>query len=183
MNIFFLDKKVGPCARYHVDKHVVKMILEYSQILSTAHRVLDGELVIQKVPSKKDPSKFRNKRVYKLNSYREDFLYQATHINHPCVKWTMENDKNYIWLYWLLEALHKEYTYRYDKAHKSMRLLPSLFDPPTNIPKASKNSPIALAMPDEYKTSNPEESYRQYYMGSKRHIAKWKNRPIPSWYV
>ena len=27
----------------HCDKHVVKMILEYAQLLSTAHRVLDGD--------------------------------------------------------------------------------------------------------------------------------------------
>lgn len=183
MNIFFLDPKVATCARYHVDKHVVKMILEYSQILSTAHRVLDGELVIEKVPTKKDPSKLRNKRVYKLNSIKDNFLYSATHINHPCVQWTMENDKNYRWLYWLLEALHKEYTYRYNKAHKSMKLLPSLFDPPSNIQEASKNTAVALAMPDEYKTADPVEAYRNYYMGAKRHIAKWKNRPVPSWYV
>ena len=29
--------------KLHCDKHVVKMILEYAQMLSTAHRVLDGD--------------------------------------------------------------------------------------------------------------------------------------------
>jgi len=183
MNIFFLDKNVKSCARYHMDKHVVKMILEYSQILSTAHRVLDGELVVKKVPTKKDPSKFRNKKLYKLNGYNDELLYKATHINHPSVKWTMESDKNYLWLYWLLEALHSEYTYRYDKAHKSMRLLPSLQFTPSNIPVTVKNTPVALAMPEEYKTSDPAESYREYYMKGKRHLAKWKNRPTPAWYT
>ena len=42
MNIFYLDKEVVPCAQMHLDKHCVKMILEYAQLLSTAHRVLDG---------------------------------------------------------------------------------------------------------------------------------------------
>ena len=43
MNIFYLHRDVDTCAEMHNDKHVVKMILEYAQLLSTAHRVLDGE--------------------------------------------------------------------------------------------------------------------------------------------
>ena len=46
MNIFYLDKDPKTCAQYHCDKHVVKMILEYAQLLSTAHRVLDGNNII-----------------------------------------------------------------------------------------------------------------------------------------
>lgn len=42
MNIFYLDPNPTKCARYHADKHCVKMVLEYAQLLSTAHRVLDG---------------------------------------------------------------------------------------------------------------------------------------------
>ena len=43
MNIFFLDKDPIIAAQYHCDKHCVKMILEYAQLLSTAHRVLDED--------------------------------------------------------------------------------------------------------------------------------------------
>ena len=43
MNIFYLDKNFQVNAKLHCDKHVVKMIVEYAQLLSTAHRVLDGE--------------------------------------------------------------------------------------------------------------------------------------------
>jgi len=39
MNIFYLDPQPRLCAQYHCDKHVVKMILEYAQLLSTAHRI------------------------------------------------------------------------------------------------------------------------------------------------
>jgi hypothetical protein len=42
MNIFYLDEDPKICAQYHCDKHVVKMIIEYAQLFSTAHRVLDG---------------------------------------------------------------------------------------------------------------------------------------------
>ena len=43
MNIFYLDFQTDKCAEYHCDKHVTKMIVEYAQLLSTAHRVLDGK--------------------------------------------------------------------------------------------------------------------------------------------
>ena len=46
MNIFYLDHDVYKCAEMHNNKHTVKMILEYAQLLSTAHRFLDGTLVI-----------------------------------------------------------------------------------------------------------------------------------------
>ena len=43
MNIFFLDEDEKKCAQMHVDRHVCKMVIEYAQLLSTAHRVLDGQ--------------------------------------------------------------------------------------------------------------------------------------------
>ena len=45
MNIFYLSEDPVQCAKWHCDKHVTKMIIEYAQLLSTAHRVLDGEHV------------------------------------------------------------------------------------------------------------------------------------------
>ena len=43
MNIFYLSEDQKNCAEMHNDKHCVKMIVEYAQLLSTAHRVLDEE--------------------------------------------------------------------------------------------------------------------------------------------
>jgi hypothetical protein len=48
MNIFYLDPNPKICAEMHVDKHVCKMVIEYAQLLSTTHRVLDGEMYIGK---------------------------------------------------------------------------------------------------------------------------------------
>ena len=45
MNIFYLHREPDIAAQMHVDKHCVKMILETCQLLSTAHRILDGEQV------------------------------------------------------------------------------------------------------------------------------------------
>lgn len=45
MNLFYLDRDPYVAAEQHCDKHVVKMIIEYAQLLSTAHRLLDGKLM------------------------------------------------------------------------------------------------------------------------------------------
>ena len=42
MNIFYLHKDPKICAEMHLDKHCTKMLIEYAQLMSTAHRVLDG---------------------------------------------------------------------------------------------------------------------------------------------
>ena len=163
MNIFYLDEDVQKCAEYHVDRHVVKMILEYAQLLSTAHRVLDGD----------------DKKV--LPDYRENVLYRATHANHPSAKWARVNTGNYNWLYSLFLACLTEYTYRYGKVHKTSRLISDLKNPPKNMP-AGEKTPITPAMPDIYKKSDGIESYRGYYTGEKQHLASWKNRSVPNWY-
>ena len=50
MNIFVLDMNPVTAAQMQCDKHVVKMIVESAQMLSTAHRMIDGYL--EKRPSK-----------------------------------------------------------------------------------------------------------------------------------
>ena len=42
MNVFYVDKNPVTAAEMMIDKHVVKMILESAQLLSTCHRVMDG---------------------------------------------------------------------------------------------------------------------------------------------
>ena len=69
MNIFVLDTNPKICAQYHVDKHVVKMILELAQILSTAHRVLDG---IESISIQNG----RKLKSWELPDSREDILYK-----------------------------------------------------------------------------------------------------------
>jgi hypothetical protein len=81
MNIFYLDHDAERCAEMHNDKHVVKMILEYAQLLSTAHRVLDGTIIDRLSPSG------RKQKAYLLADNRESSLYSATHINHPSAVW------------------------------------------------------------------------------------------------
>ena len=179
MNIFYLSHDVTECARQHTDKHCVKMILEYAQLLSTAHRFLDGEQIIGLSKSG------RKAKRWKLNDGREDILYSATHINHPSAVWARASAENYIWLSQLLRALCKEYTYRYGKTHKvehSGLLFALANNVPTNIPVSAGFSEPTPAMPDEYKVKGSSvESYRKYYLGTKTRMFNWKNRNIPEW--
>ena len=54
MNIFYLHKDPIKNAEYHCDKHIVKMATEYCQLLSTAHRVLDGQIYLGKTKSNRN---------------------------------------------------------------------------------------------------------------------------------
>ena len=106
-------------------------------------------------------------------------IYKATHINHPCVQWTYEFDRNYHWLVRLGMALCEEYTYRYGKYHASSLLIVE-----RDIKMCvSKRVPkkFALAMPLEYQCDDPVESYRAYYRGAKADLLQYKGRERPEW--
>lgn len=178
MNIFYLDHDVHKCAEMHNDKHTVKMILEYAQLLSTAHRVLDGNVTVGLSPSG------RKRTTYVLNSAIDSILYSATHINHPSAVWVRQSSENYLWLANLLIALCEEYTYRYGKTHKVERdglCFVLLKNVPANIDNKGWSEPTP-AMPDEVKISGDSiASYRNYYINNKSHLAKWKKRDVPFW--
>ena len=176
MNIFYLDHDVTKCAEMHNDKHCVKMILEYAQLLSTTHRILDGVLSVGVSLSG------RKKTSYVIADNRDSVLYSATHINHPSCVWVRQSDKNYDWLFALFQALMTEYTHRYGKVHACSKLEMFLARLPNNIPQKPFTEPTP-AMPDICKVKNDSiSSYRNYYIMNKTHLANWKKRPIPEWY-
>jgi hypothetical protein len=156
LNIFFLSHDVEECAKWHVDKHM-KMILEYAQLLSTAHWELDNEPHIR-------------------------HLYKPTHKNHPSAVWTRQSNNNYTWLHCLLRAVCKEYTYRYGKVHatESKGIVAALATLPHSIPVGPFTQPTQ-AMPETYKQADSIQAYRDYYRIEKAPLHSWKNRPTPEW--
>ena len=183
MNIFYLHSDPRACAEMHNDKHVVKMILEYAQLLSTAHRVVDGELkVVEKYVNGSLPARYRKSKVWELPDARDGILYKATHMNHPSAVWARKTDANYKWLYSLFIALMKEYTFRYEKEHACSKLIDALSKPPTNIAKGEFTQPTP-AMPDEYKEKDSVVSYHNYYIGSKHEMSYWTKRHMPEWFI
>jgi len=184
MNIFFLSSNPIECAEMHNDKHCVKMVLEYAQLLSTAHRIING------VPDRIVSITGRKKTVYRLPDSRDGILYSATHANHPSAIWVRQSRDNYAWLWSLLRALCKEYTYRYGKVHKVERegLLEELRFVPCGIPEHPKFTEPTPAMPDDVKIKGDSiASYRNYYQKNKKHLANWSgkinSRPVPYWFV
>ena len=154
MNIFILDRDPVIAASYHCNKHCIKMILEQSQMLSTAINVT--------VPG------------------HTSATYKTTHINHPCSKWIRESSDNYLWGLNLLKALLIEYTNRYGKVHKCAAMVP-MFSMYVNRFPAIGLTPFALAMPDAYKSEDAVHAYRLYYAAAKSNIVSWSNGE-PAWW-
>lgn len=175
MNIFFLDKDPQLAAEYHHDKHVVKMILETAQLLSTAHRVIDGAQYI-------DQSTGRKIKRWKMDdSSIDDVMYKATHMNHPSNVWARESKDNYMWLYRLFINLCHEYTHRYGKVHATYNKLAFILSrPPKNIKDIGMIN-MPQAMPDEYKNVDSVAAYRAYYRGAKKDQSKYTKREVPDW--
>jgi hypothetical protein len=176
MNIFYLHEDTKECAKQHLDKHVVKMILEYAQLLSTAHRLLDGYEYEGKSISGRKAMR------WKLDDEREDNLYLASHMKHPSGIWCRETSANYQWLYSLWRDLMREYTFRYGKHHVAEKLIPFLDKLPTNI-KIGSMTTMPQCMPDQYKVPDSIQAYHNYYINDKQPFAVWTDRSIPEWYA
>jgi hypothetical protein len=153
MNIFVLDHDPVKAAQMQCDKHVVKMILESAQILSTVSAELGGIAP-----------------------------YRPTHVNHPCTIWARQSIGNWLWLVRHAKALSDEYTFRYGKIHKSKAVIVEIALRGAR-PKQGVMTPFVLCMPDEFKTNNAIESYRFFYMMKKSKFAVWKKaRAAPIWW-
>ena len=179
MNIFYLHEDTRVCAEMHCDKHVVKMIIEYSQLLCTAHRVLDGTETIGLSKSGR-----RLKRwVFHEDDSRNNF-HLASHVKHPSGIWCRENHLHYNWLYNLYVDCCKEYTYRYGKVHACERFIQPLSMLPQKISMTGKFTQPPLCMPDPCKISTDAIiSYQHFYRVEKAKFATWKNRPTPKWFL
>ena len=162
MNIFFLDKRPDNAAEMHNDKHCVKMILEYAQLLSTAHRVLDGENV-------------------------HPDLYKIAHKNHPSTIWTRSSKQHYDWLFRLFRMLSAEYTLRYSngefKVHKTWDKLGKILETaPKNIVDNGWVDP-PQCMPDHCKKPDTIDAYRNYYLTEKASFSTWNYSKQPTWWT
>jgi hypothetical protein len=167
MNIFFLHTNPRKCARWHCDKHVVKMLLETCQLLYTCHW-MTGPVDFTSAPLRKDGGQG----------------YKKAHWNHPCSKWVRRSATCYKWLARLGMELLKEYMYRYPgKTHGCAEHVKWLYN---HVPPCLNDIgwiEPAMAMPDVYKSGDAVASYRRYYLGAKAGILKWTGRNVPHWVV
>lgn len=181
MNVFYLDDDPEICAQYHLDKHVVKMNIEYAQLLSTAHRVIDGYVWKGKTANGRSINRY-----FVEDTFLNDTLYLACHVNHPSAIWVRSSSANYQWLYNLWIQLGKEYTHRYGNVHESIRKLSDvLLLQPNNIKEGffTQPPPAMKQYPECIVDGDSIQSYRNYYIKAKHSFANWTNRSSPSWWV
>ena len=177
MNIFVTDRDPFIAAQNLCDAHVVKMILESCQLLSTQDRL------------------------HGLTEGR----YKMTHVNHPC-RLCLENSSNYLWLELHLKGLLREYQERFGKRHKSGALFGAYWWGDTAIAKIKtglcpdmyyrpvESYKFPQCMPEEFKEKDADgtvytdidsvvEAYRRYYKHKKETLKRFKytNREPPEW--
>ena len=142
------------------DKHVVKMVLETAQMLSTAAR----------------------KRGFELG-------YKSAYPKHPMTRWISESSNNYSWAIKHGLALGTEYQLRYHRVHKSHEIIKELAmlddgdstqmtKPPLCMTDEYKTT---IRIDEDNATDEFDyiQSYRNYYVGDKKRFAKYTNRTTP----
>jgi len=156
MNLFFTEENPRDAAVSLCDKHVVKMILETAQMLSTTHRLLETP--------------------------QSEFVYKMTHQNHPSTKWLRSSQAAYQWGLDHLQALFKEYTHRYGKIHKTEReKIEYLKVIPKDLPKVAFVEPPQCVY-EECRETNTVLAYRAYYKARRNEIQmNWTKRSMPKW--
>ena len=151
MNIFILDENPVKAAEYHCNKHVVKMILESAQMLSTVH----WHYLWDDIKKKNHPKIFKRQRdkfkyIKAHAPVHAQPPYKMTHTHHPCTIWSAMSYGNYMWHVELAQALLNEYTKRYKKTHKTTPVIQWLTDhPPKGIPiKPRTHFAVAIKDPE-----------------------------------
>jgi hypothetical protein len=159
MNIFMLDSDSTVAAAQQCDKHCVKMVLETAQILS-AVCARYGVIV--------------------------EGGYRVTHKHHPCTIWAGDSRTNFDWLVEHGRALATEYTRRYGRVHKSLRVINLYAQHRDVIPDVGWTEP-AQAMPEECRVpGDAVAAYRKYYNEHKSRVMSmtWRDpSQPPPWFT
>ena len=153
MNIFILDRDPVQAARYTIDKHCSKMVLESAQLLCAAFPV--GSAPYRRTHYNHPCSVW-------VRESRANALWLAEHGLALSEEYTLRYGRQHASedvILWTIRNLSK-----------------------ANLPDVGL-TPFAQAMPDEYKRADPVEAYRAYYQGAKAEIATWKPiRGRPDWW-
>jgi hypothetical protein len=196
MNIFALHPSPRRSARWHADKHVVKMLLEAVQMLYSAHWIAAYPFLLahrsvmavsRAQQSLLVPPSIRfaggGAPFQKMDPSNRGF--RPVHLHHPCTRWVRTSLENYRWLSKLTLELAREHRHRWPsnpppscEAHALW-----LAAHPPLLPRIPR-TPFAIAMPVEYRKSDPIVSYRAFYRGSKQDRGitdRYTNRHRPHW--
>lgn len=150
MNVFYTQTDPIHAAQDHCKKHRNKMIVEYAQVLSAAHHVLDDQPIAG--------------------------IYKLTHKNHPSAVWVRESKQHYDWVLTCALELCRLYTLDTGKTHKTQTILELLQTKPRNLTTTGFDAP-PKCMDDEFKTiANTCQAYQSYLCSKFR---EWQQRAKP----
>ncbi len=157
MNIFVTDLDPVIAARNLCDKHVSKMLLESTQLLSNAVRVYHPDA--------------------------ETAPYKFTQATHPCSKWVTEARENFDWLLDHAYEINREFKARFDNTHKCHEALKHI----SNVKRymrfpQHKMTSFKHVMPRIYRVEDIVSAYRSYIIDAKTFAAWEKGRSAPEWY-
>ena len=171
MNIFFLNNCPKTSAQWLINKHLSKMIVESSQMLSGAYSL---ERLSQEDCPKTQSGKSR------VHSY----------FNHPCSIWVRNSLTNFNWLLDHAIYLYEEKIYRLGGDHFCADFLSWCKVNPPNLEDKGLTTP-ALAFknyPHFRDLNNPTLSYCKFYAQDKRFdnkgkwMAYYTKRSIPDFW-
>ena len=178
MNIFILDTDPVLCAKYHCNKHLVKMITEHNQILGSIAYFARGVNKKSEITSAFIEKTFKG-FPRKVNG--NILPYGIGYKNHPCTRWAAMSISNYQWLCTLNLYMCKEYTKRYGRKHAGEDITNWYASNQPKLPSLGLTT-FAQAMPEDCKNDNTVEAYRTYYIKHKAGFAKWPADSLPNWW-
>lgn len=156
MNIFVLDTDPVLAAQYQCDRHVIKMVLESTQLLSNAFSLDDAPY---KRTHYNHPCSIWTRESY------ENWQWLMMHAVALADEYTYRYNKSH-------------------KCLDVLYLMRSNDNKLENVPSLGAMTPFAQAMPEGYRNTDPVVAYRSYYINVKNRIATWKKtRSAPAWYT
>jgi len=153
------------------------MVGEYCQILSTTHRIIDGQERV------KTDNKGRETLIWELPDELDEILMQVSEPNQPINEWVRQSIGNYQWAFSLLNEICNEFEIRNGKTHILVRegLVGALANPPKNISMGDFSEP-PQAISDKYKIEGDTiTAYRNFYKSKGEKLLKWRKTKAPDW--
>lgn len=183
MNIFALDEDPVIAAEMHCDRHVLKMIIEHTQMLTYAYYHTIGIFNRKLLIENQEIIHILFDGFPRVDQFGNPKPYGISHYNHPCTKWARECKSNWKWLLDCTISLCNEYEKRWGKVHSVKKLLDWMQIRIPFLKDSNKITPFAQVVPECFISDDPILSYRKYY-AIKNSImqVKWNYSDSPYWW-
>jgi hypothetical protein len=175
--IYILDTDPTKCAQYYCNKHITFKILEITDLLYATYAISNDSGIDDVQHSGPDFIK----EYLKDAPCHKSWITKGGAKEHPSFLWAKESIQNYRWLAELGYALCLEYSYRWERKHKYEDYIIWLKNNEPSLPDIGLTK-FLLVMPPRFKSEDPVESYRQFYMVDKQK-PNWGKRRKPDWFI